>query len=124
MQQAAANRYYETQIKTATPEELTMMLYNGCIRFLKQAMQSMSIKDYAAKNKFISKALDIVDELHATLDMQFEIAENLSALYVYFKDRLLYSSMQMDMEVLQEVTDMMTELRDTWYEAMNLVKQK
>lgn len=119
----AANRYYETQIKTATPEELTMLLYNGCIRFLKQARICIESKDYEGKNTQINKAINIIDELQSTLDMKYEISNNLSALYDYFKERLIYASMQLNIDVLQEVIDMVIELRDTWHEVIKKVKQ-
>lgn len=119
----AANRYYETQIKTATPEELTMLLYNGCIRFLKQARICIESKDYEGKNTQITKAINIIDELQSTLDMKYEISSNLSALYDYFKERLIYASMQLNIDVLQEVIDLVIELRDTWHEVIKKVKQ-
>lgn len=124
MQQAAVNRYFETQIKTATPEELTLMLYNGCIRFLKQASTSIECKDYTSKNTNITKAINIIDELQATLDMKIELSNNLASLYEYFKERLVHASIRLDINALQEIIEMVTELRDTWHEAVKMVKQK
>lgn len=121
--QQAMNRYYQTQIMTATPEELTLMLYNGCIRFLKQTEASMNNKNFSEKSTFVSKALDILDELQVTLDMKYEISSQLSSLYEYFKERLTYASIHMNTDVLREVITMMEELRDTWQEAIKLVKQ-
>jgi len=117
------NRYYQTQIMTATPEELTLMLYNGCIRFLKQTEASMNNKNFSEKSTFVSKALDILDELQVTLDMKYEISSQLLSLYEYFKERLTYASIHMNTDVLREVITMMEELRDTWQEAIKLVKQ-
>ncbi|GIP06943.1 flagellar protein FliS [Paenibacillus lautus] len=122
--QQAVNRYYETQIKTATPEELTLMLYNSCIRFLKQAYISVENRDYQSKNAHVTKAINIIDELHATLDMNYDISKSLASLYEYFNQRLVYASMQLDLEVLQEIIDLVTDLRDTWHEAIKMVKQK
>lgn len=122
--QQAVNRYYETQIKTATPEELTLMLYNSCIRFLKQAYISVENRDYQSKNAHVTKAINIIDELHATLDMNYDISKSLASLYDYFNQRLVYASMQLDLEVLQEIIDLVTDLRDTWHEAIKMVKQK
>ncbi|WP_098749191.1 flagellar export chaperone FliS [Paenibacillus sp. EZ-K15] len=122
--QQAVNRYYETQIKTATPEELTLMLYNSCIRFLKQAYISVENRDYQSKNAYVTKAINIIDELHATLDMNYDISKSLASLYEYFNQRLVYASMQLDLEVLQEIIDLVTELRDTWHEAIKTVKRK
>jgi len=121
--QQAMNRYYQTQIMTATPEELTLMLYNGCIRFLKQTEASMNNKNFSEKSTFVSKALDILDELQVTLDMKYEISSQLLSLYEYFKERLTYASIHMNTDVLREVITMMEELRDTWQEAIKLVKQ-
>ncbi|SME94906.1 flagellar export chaperone FliS [Paenibacillus barengoltzii] len=120
----AVNRYYETQIKTATPEELTLMLYNGCLRFLKQAKTCIENKDYENKNINIIKALDIIDELQSTLDMNYEISKNLWSLYDYFKTSLVSANIRLDVIELQKISDMIMELRDTWQEAIKLVKQK
>ncbi|MFE9277904.1 flagellar export chaperone FliS [Paenibacillus glucanolyticus] len=122
--QQAVNRYYETQIKTATPEELTLMLYNSCIRFLKQAYNSVENRDYQSKNSYVTKAINIIDELHATLNMNYDISKSLASLYEYFKQRLVYASMRLDLEVFQEIIDLITDLRDTWHEAIKTVKQK
>lgn len=122
--QQAVNRYYETQIKTATPEELTLMLYNSCIRFLKQAYNSVENRDYQSKNSYVTKAINIIDELHATLNMNYDISKSLASLYEYFKQRLVYASMRLDLEVFQEIIDLVTDLRDTWHEAIKTVKQK
>jgi len=122
--QQAVNQYYETQIKTASPEELTLMLYNGCIRFLKQTYIAVENKDFKSKSANITKAINIIDELQATLDMNYEISKNLFSLYEYFKQRLVYASMRLDLDVLQEIIGMVTDLRDTWHEAIKTVKQK
>ncbi|MEC0258343.1 flagellar export chaperone FliS [Paenibacillus sp. AK002] len=122
--QQAVNRYYETQIKTATPEELTLMLYNSCIRFLKQAYNSVENRDYQSKNSYVTKAINIIDELHATLNMNYDISKSLASLYEYFKQRLVHASMRLDLEVFQEIIDLVTDLRDTWHEAIKTVKQK
>lgn len=122
--QQAVNRYYETQIKTATPEELTLMLYNSCIRFLKQAYNSVENRDYQSKNSYVTKAINIIDELHATLNMNYDISKSLASLYEYFKQRLVHASIRLDLEVFQEIIDLVTDLRDTWHEAIKTVKQK
>lgn len=122
--QQAVNRYYETQVNTAKPEELTMMLYNGCLRFLKQAKASMESNDNINKNVMITKSINIIDELHSTLDMRYELSNQLASLYIYFKERLVYSSIHGDTSVLVEVIEMVTELRDTWLEVVKTVKQR
>ncbi len=100
------------------------MLYNGCIRFLKQAQISIANKDYKSKNLNITKAINIIDELQVTLDMKYDISQNLASLYEFFKQRLVFASMRLDQDVLQEVIDMVTDLRDTWHEAIKMVKQQ
>jgi len=122
--QQALNRYYETQINTATPEELTLMLYNGCIRFIKQAHNFMLVNDVNGKSQAISKAINIINELQATLNMDYEISKQLESLYIYFQERLLYVSIHLDQEALEEILGMITELRDTWHEAMKMVNKK
>jgi len=84
---------------------------------------SIANKDYKSKNLYITKAINIIDELQVTLDMKYDISQNLASLYEFFKQRLVLASMRLDQDVLQEVIDMVTDLRDTWHEAIKMVKQ-
>lgn len=122
MNAQAQQTYLQMQVNTASPGELTLMLYNGCIRFMKQALKSMENKDYAGKNEFILRAENIIDELLITLDPQYEISANLSELYRYMKSQLVEANMRLRADSLETCIRLMTELKDTWVEALKIVK--
>ena len=83
----AVYQYQQNSIMTATPEELTLMLYNGCIKGIRLAKVGLEEKDYEKANLYMCKAQAIIRELRATLDMKYDIAKNLYDLYTYFLDR-------------------------------------
>lgn len=118
----ALNTYFNTQVTTATPGELTLMLYSGCVKFLKLALKNMEAGDYEQKNNYLIKATNIIDELLITLDMKYEISRSLSSLYVYIKELIIKANIQAQQEPLLESIQLVTELRDTWNEALELVK--
>lgn len=118
----AQNTYFNTQITTANPGELTLMLYSGCVKFLKLALKSMEAGDFEQKNTYLIKAINIVDELLITLDMKYEISQSLSSLYIYIKELIIKANIKTQQEPLLESIQLVTELRDTWSEALKLVK--
>ncbi|MGV8146891.1 MAG: flagellar export chaperone FliS [Alkaliphilus sp.] len=115
-------KYKENNIKTATPQELTLILYNGALKFVEQSKIYMEQKRIEDTNNSIMRVQDIIDELNATLDMQYDISHNLRSLYLYIGERLVEANVSKDEKPLAEVKGMITELRDTWKEAMQLVK--
>lgn len=118
----AQNTYFNTQISTANPGELTLMLYSGCVKFLKLALKSMEAGNFEQKNTYLIKATNIVDELLITLDMKYEISQSLSSLYFYIKELIIKANIKTHQEPLLECIQLVTELRDTWSEALKLVK--
>jgi len=118
----ALNTYFNTKVTTATPGELTLMLYSGCIKFLKLALKSMEEGDYEQKNNNLIKASNIIDELLITLDMKYEISRSLSSLYIYIKELIISANIKSQKEPLLESIQLVTELKDTWNEALKLVK--
>jgi flagellar secretion chaperone FliS len=120
--QQAQNLYLTTQIKTASSGELTLLLYNGCLKFMRQALDSIHRKDYSAKNENLKRSQEIIDELMITLNMNYEISHNLYALYQFIKENLIKSNMKMDVESLEYCIKMVQELRDTWAEALKSLK--
>jgi len=77
----AVLRYQQERIMTTPKEELTLMLYDGCIRFIKAAILAMDDKQYEKVNENIIKAENIITELMSTHDMKYEISNNLYNLY-------------------------------------------
>jgi len=122
----AYQKYKNTQIETANQEKLLIMMYNGAIKFSKQAKEAINRNDYEAVNNSLVRTQAILLELQATLDHQKggEIAENLDALYDYMKRKLTDANVDKEKEPIDEVIDMLNELKETWIEASKKVKKK
>lgn len=117
-----ANAYKNQQIMTASPEELTLMLYNGAIRFITESMQAIDRGNLEKANAANLRAQDIVHEFMCTLDMQYEISQNYFKLYDYIEYRLLQANIKKDKSQLEEAKNLLIELRDTWVQAMKLAR--
>ena len=107
---------------TATKEELTLMLYEGGIKFLNKAVMALEKKDNNTAHAHILRVQDIVREFQITLDHQYPISAELDALYDYMHRRLVEANMRKDLEILEEILGMFRQFRDTWKEAMKLAK--
>jgi flagellar protein FliS len=118
----AYNQYKQNSIYTSTPEELTLMLYNGLIRFIMQAQSSIDERDIEKASNSIARAEDIIQHFRITLDMKYQVSQGLDALYEYMFRRLVEANMKKDQEILAEILGMAKELRDTWTQAMKLAK--
>ena len=114
------NTYLEQKVMSAKPEELTLMLYDGIIRFVKQAKLYNEKNDIEQSNYVNLKAQAIIQELRATLDLSIPISEEFERLYIFMNERLVEANMTKDNKMLDEVLELATEFRDTWKEAMNL----
>lgn len=113
-----ANAYKTQQIMTASPEQLTLMLYNGAIRFVDESIHALEQNDLAKSHERNLRAQDIVREFMVTLDMKVELSKNWMVLYDYIEYRLIQGNLKKDKEQLAEAKNMLTELRDTWMEVM------
>lgn len=113
----------QNSILTASPQELTLMLYNGAIKFGNQAIIAIENKDYEKAHNSIIRVEDIIQEFQATLDMEYDVANSFAIMYDYIYRRLLEANINKDIEILEEVLGYLRELRDTWKEAMRIVKQ-
>ena len=113
----------QKQIESASKEELTLMLYEGGIKFLNQAIIALEKNDIVKANNLILRTEDIVREFQLTLDHKYEeISKPLDQIYEYMHHRLIEGNLQKDLEILNEVLEMFRELRNTWKEAMKLAK--
>ncbi|RNB92640.1 flagellar export chaperone FliS [Brevibacillus fluminis] len=121
--QTAAEKYQLNQVNTATPAELTLMLYNGAIRFIKQTKMALQENDFTKAHQSNVRVQDIISELIITLDMSNPLSENFLPLYDYLNRRLIEANIKKDVSILDEVEDFLTQFRDTWREAMALAKQ-
>ena len=114
----AAEAYKRQQIMTATPEALTLMLYNGCLKFMTEGIEHIENKDFEQANIVIQKAENIISEFRITLNMDYEISNQLMPLYNYTYDRLVEGNMKADAEMIKEAFNIIKELRDAWAQAM------
>ena len=99
------------------------MLYNGCIKFINLAEVFIDDKNIEKINVNILKAQDIVNELNITLNMDYEVSENLRQLYSFVNERLIEANLRKDKKPLLEAKEIVTGLRDTWKEAMALSRK-
>ncbi|KGI86075.1 flagellar export chaperone FliS [Exiguobacterium mexicanum] len=115
--------YQNNAVTTANPQELTLMLYDGALKFIRLAKLAIEQGNLDLKNTNIQKAQAIFQEMRLTLNKNIAISANLDLLYEYMWRRLLDANIKNDAIILDEVLDFTTELRDTWKEAMKLAKQ-
>jgi flagellar protein FliS len=118
MNQQAQDTYLRMQVNTASSWELTALLFNGCIKFMKQALDAIENNNFELKNNNIRRATDIINELSFTLDKNYDVSNSLASLYEYMIDRLFAANMKLDTASLTECIDLMTDLRDTWVKSM------
>ncbi len=115
-------QYNNNKILTASPGELTLMLYDGAIRFCNIAQTAIEVKDIQKAHNNIMKVERIIDYLRQTLDMKYPVAEDFERVYVYLSQRLVEANMKKDNEILKEVNEHLHSMRDTWKEVMRLAK--
>ncbi len=120
----AYNAYKQNSINTASPGELTLMLYNGCIKFLNLARKAIEEKHIEEKNTNLQKDQNIINELIVTLNMDYEISKQILPLYEYMNRRLIEANIKNDVEIVDEVIGLVTEFRDTWKEVIKLNRQQ
>ncbi|MDY0408911.1 flagellar export chaperone FliS [Virgibacillus soli] len=124
----AINKAYQTYqnnaVNTASGGELTLMLYNGCIKFIKQAMNNIENNQIEEKNKHIQKAQSIIQELMLTLNQEVEISQQMLPLYEYMNYQLTEGNIKNDVSHLEEALHFATEFRDTWKQVLQQTRQK
>ncbi len=118
------NQYKENSIYTASSEELTLMLYNGIIKFVMLAQTAIDNKAIEKIHNNITRAKDIISELQLTLDKNYEVSNNLALLYDYMSRRLVEANVKKDKAILEEVLELVRDLRDTWAQAIKLARQQ
>lgn len=116
--------YQQNSITTASPGELTLMLYNGCIKFINQASQAIDAANIQEKNTNIQKAQKIITELMITLNKDYEVAKKFEVMYEYMNHRLIEANIKNDKEILKEVENYVVEFRDTWKQVIQINRQQ
>ena len=113
-------QYNNNKIMTASPQELTLMLYDGAIKFCNIAMIGIEEKDIQKAHNNIMKVQRIIEEFQMTLDFKYEVANDFNNVYNYLMTRLREANISKDKEILEEVSTHLHTMRDTWKEAMKL----
>ncbi|MEN3000786.1 MAG: flagellar export chaperone FliS [Armatimonadota bacterium] len=109
-------RYLQTAIETAHPARLVVMLYDGAIRFLHQAQEAMTQRNYEQQNLYLQKTQRILAELISSLDFTKggEVAENLFRIYTYLYNQLVQANLEDDSTKVQHAITLLSELREAW----------
>ncbi|MBR6238446.1 MAG: flagellar export chaperone FliS [Lachnospiraceae bacterium] len=113
-------QYNRNKIMTASPQELTLMLYDGAIKFNNIAITAIEENDVQKAHTNIMKVQRIIEEFQMTLDFKYEVANDFNNVYNYIMQRLREANMSKDKEILEEVSTHLHTMRDTWKEAMKL----
>ena len=116
--------YANSKIMTASPAELTLMLYDGAIKFCNIAVVAIENKDIEKAHNNIIKTEKIVQEFRATLDMKYPVSKDFDSVYVYLLRRLHEANIKKDAEILEEVLKHLRTMRDTWKEVMKTSASK
>lgn len=114
----AYGQYLQNSVNTASPAELTLMLYNGLVKYLLKAKESIAQNDFQKSHENIIRSQDIINEFQATLDMKYPVSQNLMLLYDYMERRLVDANMNKDMGIIDEILFFAKEMRDTWAVAL------
>lgn len=113
-------QYNNNKVLTASPAELTLMLYEGAIKFCNMAEKAIEDGDIQKCHTNIMKAQRIIDYLRQTLDMKYAVAQDFENIYTYLGTRLVEANMKKDAEILREVNGHLHSVRDTWKEVMRI----
>ncbi len=122
MQFNAATAYQNNKINTATPAELTLMLYEGMIKFCNIAIMALDEENYERANTNILKTEKILNHLRSTLEYKYPVAKDFENIYQYIYDQLVLANVHKDKELLEEMTEEIRGMRDTWKEVIKSTK--
>ena len=110
--------YQNSKIMTASPAELTLMLYEGAIKFCNIAIMGIEENNIQKAHTNIVKVENIIEEFQATLNHKYPVAKDFENVYKYLQERLVEANMKKDKEILEEVLVHLRTMRDTWKEVM------
>lgn len=113
-------KYKTAQYETASPEQLLLMLYDGAIKFARQARNELEEKNIEGANNKLKKTEDIINELMVSLNMDQggEVAKNLYNLYDYMNRRLIQANIRKEPEIVDEVIELLSSIKESWEEVI------
>ena len=112
------NQYLRSKIMTASKPELTLMLYDGAIKFTNMAIMAVDKNDVPGAHNAIKRTEAIIQEFQITLDHKYAVAKDFDNVYNYLLQRLSDANIKKDKEILEECLGHLRTMRDTWKEAM------
>lgn len=110
--------YQNNKIMTASPAQLTLMLYDGAIKFCNKAIIAVEEGDIRKAHDNIKKVERIIEEFRATLNFKYQVANDFEKVYKYLNERLIEANIHKDKEILEEVLKHLRTMRETWEEVM------
>lgn len=116
----AAMQYQRNAVQTASPAKLTLMLYDGAVKFSNIAIEGIDEGNIEKAHNNIIKVQNIIVEFRSTLDMKYPVAKDFDVVYDYIYRRLVEANMKKDKEIMEEALKYIKEMRDTWKEVMRL----
>ena len=116
--------YQKQAVTTSRPEDLTFLLYQGVVKFIRLSKSALKNNNFEDSNNYNLRAQDILSELMVTLKKEYSVAEQLLTMYDYMKSRLIEANLNKNSEILDEVEGFAVELSDTWSTAMKQAKIK
>ncbi len=118
------NEYQRNKIMTATPGELTLMLYEGAVKFGNISIKAIEDGDMELAHANIVKVQNIIDEFRRTLDFKYPVAQDFENVYSYLSRRLIEANIHKDKEIMEEVVKHLRSMRDNWKEVMKKAAQE
>lgn len=122
LQRNPYSAYNNSKVLTASPAELTLMLYEGAIKFGNMAIIAIDNQDVEKAHNNIMKVERIVLEFQATLDHKYPVAEDFDRVYNYLVLRLHEANLKKDKEIMEEVVEHLRSMRDNWKKVMEAAK--
>ncbi|HJV45779.1 MAG TPA: flagellar export chaperone FliS [Bacillota bacterium] len=114
--------YQRQAVTTSKPEELTLMLYEGIVKFVRLSKMALDKQQFEEAHRNNLRAQDIISELIVTLKKEYEVSESLLPLYEYMKTRLIEANINKSVSLLEEVEGYAVEFAETWSTAMKSVR--
>ena len=118
----AASLHQGAAINTASPAELTLMLYNGAIKFCNLALMGIEEEDIMKAHNNLMKAQKIIRELQATLNFKYEVSKDFDLIYTRILNNLLAANIKKDVDKLNEALEDIRGIRDVWTQVMKVAK--
>ena len=115
-------QYANNKVTTASPAELTLMLYEGAIKFCNLAKKDMEQGEYGNAIGNVQKARNIIVELQSTLNFKYPVAKEFDLIYTYIFNLMVEVTTKQNQEALDEILVQLRELRDVWKQVMKLAK--